>query len=128
MSTETNKPWAIGVTLIGATGTGIGTGQSNTTTIVIWLNSHSETDCVAQLCDALVYGGYSDWFLSSQDELNLMYANLENFGVGVFADDPYWSSSEYSAGIAWDHSFRYGSQDYCYSKSSHLRVRAVRAF
>jgi len=89
--------------LIGGTGTGIGTGQSNTTKIVTSLNSHSETDCAAQLCAALVYGGYNDWFLPSKDELNLMYTNLKAFGGEGFVGSYgyYWSSSEASASRAW---------------------------
>jgi len=98
-----NKEWGSYDTLIGGTGTGIGTGQSNTTKIVTSLNSHSETDCAAQLCAALVYGGYNDWFLPSKDELNLMYTNLKAFGGEGFVGSYgyYWSSSEASASRAW---------------------------
>ncbi|GAJ20252.1 unnamed protein product, partial [marine sediment metagenome] len=68
VSTEwTEKYWGSYGTLIGGTETGIGTGKSNTTIIVTWLNNHSETGKAAQLCDDLVYGGYSDWFLPSRD-------------------------------------------------------------
>ena len=124
-----NKQWGSYGTLIGGTGTGIGTGQSNTTTIVTWLNSHSETGKAAQLCDALVYGGYSDWFLPSRDELNLMYENLYLYGVGGFAVYFfYWSSSESSAGLAWLQNFFDGSQGSNYYKYNPVRVRAVRAF
>jgi len=78
-----NKQWGSYGTLIGGTETGVGTGQSNTATIVTWLNSHSETGKAeaAQLCDALTKGGYDDWFLPSKDELNLMYENLKLYGV-----------------------------------------------
>lgn len=128
VSTEwTDKEWGSYGTLIGGTGTGIGTGQSNTTTIVIWLNSHSETDRAAQVCDALVYGGYSDWFLPSKDELNLMYTILGVYGVGGFAGVFYWSSSEYYANLAWLQNFYNGFQ-YSYDKYIYIRVRAVRAF
>jgi len=114
--------------LIGGTKTGIGTGQSNTTKIVAWLNSHSETDRAAQLCAALVYGGYSDWFLPSKDELNLMYINLKVFGVGGFnTSDGYWSSSEYSTVYACAQAFYDGYQSYAV-KYAVPRVRAVRAF
>ena len=121
------KQWGSYETLIRGTGTGIGTGQSNTTTIATGLNSHSETDRAAQLCDTLVYGGYNDWFLPSRDELYLMYENLKGFGVGGFDSDSYWSSSEYNARIAWRQNFDDGYQIYL-DKRYTLPVRAVRAF
>jgi len=127
-STEwTDEEWARGIDLIGATGTGVGTGQSNTTKIVTYLNSQGKTGYAAQLCDALVYGGYSDWFLPSKDELNMMYTNLKVFAVGGFADWYYWSSSEASAYDAWAQYFRFSSQ-HNIGKTNNARVRAVRAF
>ena len=107
----------------------IGTGQSNTTTIVTWLNSQSETGCAAQLCDALVYGGYSDWFLPSIYELLAMYTNLHCFGVGRFADADYWTSSEYDADTALEASFQHEEFPvFDIHKYNTSRVRAVRAF
>jgi hypothetical protein len=100
-STEwTDKEWGSFGILIGGTETGIGTGQSNTTIIVTWLNNNSDdtlgdvtykTDRAAYLCDALTVGVYSDWFLPSKDELNLMYGNLHDIftPVGGFTDDVY---------------------------------------
>lgn len=129
VSTEwAEKQWGSFGTLIGGTGKGIGTGQSNTTIIVTWLNSHGETDCAAQLCDALVYGGYSDWFLPSKDELNLVFTNLKVYGVGGFDDDYYWSSSESSAYDAWGPSPSTVAISTAPLKDNHLRVRAVRVF
>jgi len=127
-STDFRAEWGSYGTLIEVTGTGIGTGQSNTTKIVTWLNSHSEIDRAAQLCDALVYGGYSDWFLPSKDELNLMYENLYLFGVGGLDAYFYWSSSECSDPYyAWSHMFFYNYQ--CNGiKDFNDHVRAVRAF
>jgi len=130
VSTEwTGKQWEGKWTLIGGTGTGIGSGQNNTTIIVIWLNSHSETGKAAQLCYALNYGGYSDWFLPSKDELNLMYTNLHDIAtpVGGFAGHGYWSSSEDVAYGAWAQGFYYGLQ-YGNYKTNTCWVRAVRAF
>ena len=124
----TDKEWGSYLTFIGGTEQGIGTGQSNTTIIVAWLNSHGETDRAAQLCDALVYGGYSDWFLPSREELKLMYVNLHSEGVGGFASDGYWSSSEDNANIAWGQLFVGGYQNTRYGKTNPARVRAVRAF
>jgi len=137
VSTEwTGKQWGSYGTLIEGTEKGIGTGQSNTTIIVTWLNIHSETDCAAQLCDALGYGGYSDWFLPSKDELNLMYTNLKVYGVGGFVDTYYWnssesdcwSSSELNALCAWSQTFYNGHQPCNHDKINANRVRAVRAF
>jgi len=113
---------------IGGTETGIGTGQSNTTTIVTWLNSHYETGKAAQLCDALVYGGYSDWFLPSKDELHLMYTNLTVYGVGGFTSwTYYWSSSEHNDDLAQIQFFSSGGQNLDW-KFNNNRVRAARAF
>ena len=113
-----------GGSISGADGTAVGTGEQNTIDI--------ETGCVtagtaADICANLSLGGYSDWFLPSKDELNLMYTNLKVAGVGGFAEDGYWSSSEYDANIAWVLHFGIGFQD-GYPKNLGLRVRAVRAF
>jgi len=128
LSTEwTEIQWGSYGNLIGGTETDIGAGQSNTTTIVIWLNSHSETGRAAQLCNDLIVDGYNDWFLPSEDELNLMYTNLKVAGVGGFTGGGYWSSSEYNADNAWYQDLGYGSQPNYY-KYITIRVRAVRAF
>ena len=126
-STEWKNKWGSYETFIGGTEKSIGAGKSNTTIIVTWLNSHGETGKAAQLCDALVYGGYSDWFLPSKDELNLMYINLEVAGVGGFAGGFYWSSSEYNAYSAWLQDYGNGFQG-SYGKYGAYRVRAVRVF
>ena len=139
LSTEwTNKKWGSYETLIGGTGTDIGTGQSNTTTIVTWLDNNTDdtygdvtnkTDRAAYLCDALTYGSYSDWFLPSKGELNLMYTNLKDTGVGGFADKYYWSSFEHTANCcAWGQNFGDGTLLIGNKYYRSLRVRAVRAF
>ena len=122
------KEWGSYKTKIGGTETGIGTGQSNTTKIVTWLNNYSETGKAAQLCNDLTIGGYCDWFLPSDDELNLMYKNLKVYGVGGFSDDLYWSSSEFNASIAWLRNFYYHGQSRDGAKYYPHRVRAVRVF
>ena len=81
----------------------------------------------ADICANFSLGGYSDWFLPSKDELNLMYENLKIFRVGGFTDGFYWSSSEYDADLARYQGFGIGSQGYGYKHES-LPVRAVRAF
>jgi hypothetical protein len=130
-STEwTDKEWGSYGTNIGGTEMDIGSGQSNTTKIATWLNSHSETGKAAQLCDALVYGSYSDWFLPSIYELKLMHTNLKVYGVGGFSDSTYWSSSEYItvyADEAYHLQFYWGTSGWT-GKNNTYRVRAARAF
>ena len=121
-------PWHIGTSLItGATGTAIGTGQANTTLIV---NSYGSSEIYAALvCNNLDLEGYTDWFLPSKDELNLMYSNLHQAtpAIGDFQGDFYWNSTEDDAGDAWLQDFGDGGQ-YFDAKSANQYVRAVRAF
>jgi len=84
-------------------------------------------DDAKKVCGNLVLNGYSDWYLPSKEELNLMYKNLKRKGLGGFAGEIYWSSSEGTAYIAWLQAFGDGSQ-YDGGKYGNLRVRAVRAF
>ena len=78
-------------------------------------------------CEELILNGYSDWHLPSKEELNSVYVNLKQIGVGGFADNYYWSSTEYSSGAAWDQGFGNGRQNGG-SKNGKASVRAVRAF
>ncbi|MFZ3085623.1 MAG: DUF1566 domain-containing protein, partial [Candidatus Hydromicrobium sp.] len=108
----------------GATATAVGTGKANTQTIV---NIQGSGSYAAQLCNDLTLGEYSDWFLPSKDELNLMYVNLQVSGLGGFASWYYWSSSEYNADLAWYQDFSSGHQ-LDYGKNFNAYVRAARAF
>lgn len=89
-----------------------------------WLNA-------VQLCNDLVLGGYSDWYLPSKDELNKLYLNKTAVGgfVTIGNSSHYWSSTEKSAGNrnAWNQHFSDGAQ-HDHSKNSTFYVRAVRAF
>jgi len=80
----------------------------------------------ASVCDNLVSGGYTDWYLPSKDELDMMYVNLHLQGLGNF-NNTYWSSTEYDDGLAWLQFFANGNQPTSY-KNITLNVRAVRAF
>ncbi len=111
-----------GTSISGAQGTAVGTGPANTAAIVA---ACSEANTAAKMADAYTLNGYSDWFLPSKDELNLLYA--QKTGVGGFANNDYWSSTEYDANGAWTQNFDGGSQDYN-SEDFTLPVRAVRAF
>jgi len=107
----------------------IGTGQQNTNNILKWLKYFGEKGCAAQLCDAMIFGGYDDWFLPSLDELDLMYENLKKKGVGGFANDSYWSSSYDFAGCVYFLNFETGGHTRnTYQTAIYNRVRAVRSF
>ena len=124
------------------TGTAIGTGKTNTQLLVNAMGAETYSSSsgstktakyAAKLCDDLTYTingvTYDDWFLPSKDELNLMYTQLKTNGLGGFADNYYWSSSEdYSnAGNAWRQTFYNGHQS-SGSRYYNYRVRPVRAF
>ena len=120
-----------GDAISGAEGTAVGTGAQNTLDI--------EAGCptagiAADLCANLVLSGYTDWFLPSSGELNLM---LQNIGpanalglgnVGGFVWDYYWSSTE--TGFSGAYALDFGSPYYLTSvlKYSSRLVRAIRAF
>ena len=118
----------------GNTSTAIGTGLANSNAII---DQTGHTGSAAQVCRSYNGGGLTDWYLPSKDELAAIWANLVNDGTGVnsgvggFAEDLYWSSSEgdstYLGGAAWGQDFFDGFQGNAY-KYSTGRVRAVRAF
>jgi len=89
---DPGKEWGGYGTLVGGTGTEIGTeigtGASNTQKIVAKFGNAepygNETDYAAKLCADYRGGGYDDWFLPSRDELGLMYDNLHMNGLLEF--------------------------------------------
>ena len=118
-----------GTPISGADGTAIGTGAQNTIDIE---SGCSTPGTAADICANLVLSGYTDWFLPSKDELNLMYQNIGPAGnalnVGGFADSYYWSSTEDDSDYAWLQYFSGGYQDNDYKNDSNGLVRSVRAF
>ncbi|MDR2537577.1 MAG: DUF1566 domain-containing protein [Treponema sp.] len=126
-STEFVAPWGAYLKTINNTETAIGTGKRNTDLIVFFLRRIGESGKAAQLCDDLVYGGYSDWFLPSRDELDAMYKNLKLKGWDNFGSGWYWSSSETDRGYAIEQQFSDGKQG-IYLKDFSSSVRAIRAF
>ncbi len=109
----------------GATGTAIGTGLSNTNTII---NSQgaTATSYAAGLARAYNGGGYTDWYLPSKDEIYKLYLNKTAIG-GFVHNGYYWSSTEGGLNDAWSQDFQYG-EPYNAGKSNTLYVRAIRAF
>jgi len=119
-----NICWGCQGTLISGTHTDIGTGAANTATI---LANCAEEGIAARLCDELELNGYTDWYLPSKDELNLIYYNLKLANPIDFAQQ-YWSSSENDAISAWNQIFRDGGQNANYKTDNGIKVRATRAF
>jgi len=116
----------------GATSTALGTGATNTTTIIS-VQGATETHA-AGLARAYDGGGYDDWFLPSKDELNKMYLNRATINTTAasnsgsdFGTYYYWSSSEHDLYIAWSQYFGNGNQGPTVKANTHY-VRAVRAF
>lgn len=123
-----------------STKTGIGAGYDNTKILVdamkdVAYTNYSGTgttaEYAARLCHELVYKvneeGGTGWFLPSKYELDLMYKNLHNEGLGSFAYGYYWSSSEGNADNAWAQNVSSGYQ-FNSSRGTAYRVRPVRAF
>ncbi len=127
------------------TDTKVGAGKMNTELLVKAMGSYAyssyegtETTAnyAAKLCDDLVYNRFDDWFLPSLEELYLMYDNLHRKGIGGFANNNYWSSSEYHnyAFGALYQDFANGGQsgfdvpDRVHDRYYDLYVRPVRAF
>ncbi|WP_317897976.1 Lcl C-terminal domain-containing protein [Aurantibacillus circumpalustris] len=117
-----SAPWALTLTSTGTNAQTIGSGKNNTNTIV---SNQGAGTYAAALCDNLVLGGYSDWFLPSLNELTKLYLNKDK--IGGFAVAFYWSSSEENTNTAWAQSFNSNSQAPG-TKTTNYNVRAVRYF
>jgi hypothetical protein len=111
-----------GTSITGANGTSVGTGFQNTTDID---GQCATAGIAAKLCLALNTGGYSDWYLPSTDELNLLYGQKAT--VGGFGGGSYWSSTQVSANNAYGKNFTSGIQT-SILKNQTQNVRAIRSF
>jgi hypothetical protein len=112
----------------------IGTGQTNTSN---WIS----TGCAGAgswlgLTQTLSINGFTNWFIPSKDELNLMYVNLKQNNLGNFQNIQYWTSSPgpYGGcginGGAWVQNFSNGTQysDYRPGYQGAGNLRLVRQF
>jgi hypothetical protein len=112
---------------VAGTKTTIGSGKQNTQIVADWLRLAGESGRAAQICIGLDINGFTDWFLPSKDELDLMYKNLKYIGLGSFGNNVYWSSSQAAFFAAWYQRFSDGYQKSDSKKDGYL-VRAVRSF
>jgi hypothetical protein len=103
----------------------IGSRKQNSQLIVNALERFEETGRAAQSCVELNFGGFKDWFLPSQSELNLMYQNLKAKRIGGFGDN--WSSSE-DGRVSWAQNFKDGIQsNYWNGDGNKTAAHSVRA-
>jgi hypothetical protein len=130
--TEFTATWGAWRNYINGIGQGIGAGKGNTRTIVGYLRQTGEIGSAAQLCDELIVGDttkFDDWFLPSMGELDLMYRNLKQKGLGEFSDAIYWSSSQDNSVLSYWKNFGDGSEGSLYgAKNNRYSVRCARAF
>jgi len=120
---NTGIQWYNGTNIItNAIESALGKGYANTDSIVKVQGAGSYA---AKLCSDLVLGGYSDWYLPSLFELNLLYQQKNV--IGGFVNDYYWSSTEQDKNSAYGEYFSDGYQ-HSYFKLDALYIRAVRAF
>lgn len=81
---ETGEWGCIGQ-FLGATGTTIGSGASNTSTIA---SKCTQANTPAQLIKAFSLNGYSDWYMPSKDEMQHIIGNVSDKNA------LYWTSTE----------------------------------
>jgi len=123
-SNQGNFQWGCYGTDIPNTSTAVGTGATNTAYIVAGC---AQRPIAASVCADLVLNGYSDWYLPSTGEVQMMYSRLYLQGLGGFGGGWYWSSSQSHPGYA--RSMNFNNEDVnASSKNSNDQVRAVRAF
>jgi hypothetical protein len=102
----------------------VGSGATNTAYIMAGC---AERPIAASVCADLVLNGYSDWYLPSLGEMQLMYSRLFLQGLVGFSVSYYCSSSQNDPGNASTMYFNNGSVGNFY-KGANWLVRAVRAF
>ena len=89
----------------------------------------------AVLCDALVSGGKSDWYLPAMDEMQKICINKWEINQGLFVggvpfalSETYWTSTEFGGAQAGGVQLIGGGLVNSFAKSTLLSVRAVRRF
>lgn len=128
----TSVSWGCSGTTTGATGIAIGTGETNTATIMA---SGCTSGSAAEIVSNLNLNGYDDWFLPSSGEWAEVYNNLSVIQPVILSnggDDLsllYWSSSENDAYNVAAFLFTPPGDGtaYSYQKSSTtIKTRAIR--
>ena len=110
---------------------GFGSGKANTAIIIASQGSGDGATYAARICNEYSVTvdnvTYSDWYLPSKYELNLLY--LQKAVVGGFTTtNSYWSSTENADLTAWIESFSNGFEYPFGSKVGAGPVRPIRVF
>lgn len=129
VSDQGNYAWGCSGTATGATSSLLGGGQSNTTSAV---NSCSEPNTAAKICDNLLLNGYSDWYLPSIGDMMKLRTGLYLHTSGLFlgnftTSSSYITSTEINSTSAAEFYITSGANGGV-SKSSTFPVRAIRSF
>lgn len=95
-------------------------GQLLTSTLANY-NTAGAVFTAAQYCQNLTYGGFTDWYLPTKEELGFLYTAIGN----QFEGYNYFSSSEEDANSAWYVDMSYGGGA-AYAKTDSYRIRCVR--
>ncbi|GAW87507.1 hypothetical protein bplSymb_SCF09601P001 [Bathymodiolus platifrons methanotrophic gill symbiont] len=127
-------------------GIGVGTGEQNTADILsAGCTSTEKGSSAAKIASDYEYGGYSDWFLPSKEELDLMFNNLQYKHNSGFSDTfwesydkrgedgNFWSSSANGKTKAWAQNFGhywFGNEGMQYERNRRNKfvVRPIRYF
>lgn len=124
-----NNRWANTSKRTGASFSGIYQGQTNTRNAIARLGNRA-AGSAAFIADALVTGGYDDWYLPASYELILMYKNLHIKGLGNFAKSgsgQYWSSTENRRNRVYNLFFKTARQKNSLKRYG-KHIRAIRRF
>ena len=112
-----------------ALGDGPGAGKSNSDIIIANQGIGDGATYAARVTHELSLSQngftYSDWYLPSLSELNLLFQN--RLIIGGFASVNYWSSTEAADNLSNSVDFTNGSQN-IYLKNFLFNVRAIRSF
>lgn len=87
---STGIAWDAGTRVNISTSSNLMTGTSNTSAII---SGQGAGSYAAQVCSDLTTGGYSDWVLPSQDDLQKINLNYLAVG-GLTYNSEYWSSTQ----------------------------------
>jgi hypothetical protein len=120
---------------LGVNAESVWNGPANTAAII---SQSGHTTSAAALCDNFSGGGFTDWYLPSIQELNMLWNNLYNVNRTLDSDgNPssiiigpqfYWSSTEISATVALSFNEYVGNTAGGDKDASPQYVRAVRAY